>query len=230
MKSSKFVSFLLVLIVLGLIGIYFYQSNRGGEDASLADLSAGGDVIAVPAGVYEVNTAASRIGWYGDKVLIPGGDHAGTVAVSEGVLTVDESGLIVDGRIVVDMTTIALADGDTGGQQLLDHLASNDFFATNEHPTAELLITGSEQAETGLVVAGDLTIKGIANPTSFTVLATEGEMGAVVYSGTLVFDRAAYEVRFGSDSFFDNLGDNVIGDDIELTFTLVTSAALSEEV
>ena len=235
MKSSKFVSFFLVLVALGLIGIYFYQSNRDGQDADLSDATniegdaLAGESIMVPVGSYEVRIDESRVGWYGDKILIPGGDHAGTIAISEGSLTVDESGLITDGVVVVDMTAIKLAEGDTGGQQLLDHFASDDFFSTKTYPTAELAITGSEEVEGGLMVMGDLTIKDISNPVDFVVTATEGEMGVVRYSGTLVFDRAAYDVRFGSGRFFDNLGDNVIGDDIELTFTLVTQAVPSEE-
>ena len=37
----------------------------------------------------------------------------------------------------------------------------------------------------------------------------------------LVFDRSKYNVRYGSGSFFENLGDKLILDDIELEVTLV---------
>ena len=37
----------------------------------------------------------------------------------------------------------------------------------------------------------------------------------------LVFDRSKYDVRYGSGSFFENLGDKLILDDIELEATLV---------
>ena len=36
----------------------------------------------------------------------------------------------------------------------------------------------------------------------------------------LVFDRSKYNVRYGSGSFFENLGDRLILDDIELEVKL----------
>ena len=36
----------------------------------------------------------------------------------------------------------------------------------------------------------------------------------------LVFDRSKYDVRYGSGSFFENLGNRLILDDIELEVTL----------
>jgi polyisoprenoid-binding protein YceI len=223
MKSSKFISFLLVLVVIGLAGVYFYQSNQGATPEAMSETGEqmSAEPAAVAAGMYTVNTAESEIGWYGDKVLIPGGDHAGTITVQEGSLVVDDSGLISEGMVTIDMTSIALAEGDTGGQDLLNHLASDDFFSTATYPTAMLEVESSEQTPEGLSVNGVLTIKDISNPVNFMVMRQITETDAVLHTGTLVFDRSLYDVRFGSGSFFDNLGDNVIGDDIELTFSLV---------
>jgi hypothetical protein len=43
------------------------------------------------------------------------------------------------------------------------------------------------------------------------------------------FDRADFDVRFGSGSFFDNLGDNLIADNVEMRMALIedTSARKS---
>jgi hypothetical protein len=38
----------------------------------------------------------------------------------------------------------------------------------------------------------------------------------------LVIDRAQYDVRYGSGSFFDNLGDNAILDEITLNVVIAT--------
>ncbi|MFM7727961.1 MAG: hypothetical protein ACKO7B_14770, partial [Flavobacteriales bacterium] len=38
----------------------------------------------------------------------------------------------------------------------------------------------------------------------------------VIVAGGLVFDRSQFDVRFGSGKFFDNLGDNLIEDEITL--------------
>ena len=38
----------------------------------------------------------------------------------------------------------------------------------------------------------------------------------------LTFDRSKYDVKFRSGSFFENLGDKLIYDDIELSVNLIT--------
>ena len=42
------------------------------------------------------------------------------------------------------------------------------------------------------------------------------------WSANLIFDRSKYDVRFRSGSFFENLGDKLIYDDIELSINLTT--------
>jgi hypothetical protein len=43
------------------------------------------------------------------------------------------------------------------------------------------------------------------------------------WKAKLVFDRSKYEVRFRSGSFFENLGDKLIYDDITIETELVFS-------
>jgi hypothetical protein len=45
--------------------------------------------------------------------------------------------------------------------------------------------------------------------------------GQRVFTGQLVVDRSKFDVRYGSGSFFDNLGDNLIYDDFTLDFKVV---------
>ena len=42
------------------------------------------------------------------------------------------------------------------------------------------------------------------------------------FDAELGLDRSKFDVRYGSDSFFDNLGDNVILDDFTMRIHLVT--------
>ena len=62
----------------------------------------------------------------------------------------------------------------------------------------------------------NLTIKGITNPVLFE-MHVEGNTG----STKLVVDRSKYNIRYGSNSFFDNLGDKAIYDEFELEINLV---------
>jgi hypothetical protein len=42
-----------------------------------------------------------------------------------------------------------------------------------------------------------------------------------IAEATLVFDRSKYDVKFGSQSFFENLGDKLVYDDVDMTVKLV---------
>ena len=63
----------------------------------------------------------------------------------------------------------------------------------------------------------DLGVEGITNPVTFEISLYKEN----TYRATLVFDRSKFDVRYGSDSFFDNLGDRVILNEIELVVDLV---------
>ena len=63
-----------------------------------------------------------------------------------------------------------------------------------------------------------LTIKDISHPVAFEMSNTDEG-----WIANLVFDRSKYNVKFRSGTFFENLGDKLIYDDIELTINLKTS-------
>ncbi len=102
-------------------------------------------------------------------------------------------------------------------KQLVDHLKSDDFFGVNNHPTATFKITRAGKFNSDkAVVTGLLTIKGKTEKVSFVVNRKEN-----VYSTQLKVDRSKFGVRYGSKSFFNDLGDKAIDDiftlDIKLT-------------
>lgn len=172
------------------------------------------------AGTQKVDTSKSSVKWLGKKVT---GEHTGTIAVKEGNLVV-ENGKVTGGKVVIDMTSIVdtdLTDAEYNAK-LIGHLKSDDFFSVATFPTAELVITKDENSGNTHVLSGNLTIKGITNPASFTAISEKDGMNTV-YKGTLTIDRSKYNVRYGSKSFFDNLGDKVIMDEFTLDFTLVVA-------
>jgi polyisoprenoid-binding protein YceI len=171
---------------------------------------------AVFAASQKVDVAKSSVKWLGKKV---GGEHSGTIALKEGALEVN-GGKVTGGKVVIDMNTIVdtdIADAGMNGK-LVGHLKSDDFFGVTAFPTAELAITKVE----GNNFSGNLTIKGITNPTSFTATASK-DGKSIVYKGTITIDRSKYNVKYGSKSFFDNLGDKVIYDEFTLDFSLVVT-------
>jgi polyisoprenoid-binding protein YceI len=122
------------------------------------------------------------------------------------------------------MTSIVCLDLEDPGynKKLVDHLKSDDFFSVETFPTSEMKITEvTKGKEDNMVqVKGDLTIKGITHPIEFPAEITMND-GNMTASAQIVINRAQYDVRYGSGSFFKGLGDKLIYDYFNLTVKLV---------
>ncbi|MEK6151641.1 YceI family protein [Flavobacteriaceae bacterium 3-367] len=161
----------------------------------------------------EVKASESKVTWKAYKVT---GSHTGTVDLKQGSLLFEE-GKLTGGEFVVDMSTLVSTDleGEYKGK-LEGHLKSDDFFSVANHPTSKLVFTSVEvSGKNSYKVVGDLTIKGITKPVSFDVSVYGSKATA-----TLKIDRAKYDVKYGSGSFFENLGDKTIYDEFDLVVDL----------
>ena len=165
---------------------------------------------------YTINPDQSIIVWTGREVTTS--KHFGNIYFASGQFEV-KSGLISSGEFVVDMTTIDNQDLPEERRARLEaHLKSDDFFSVESHPTALLSILSSESLADGKwLVSGELTIKTFTHPVVFEMLNSNDG-----WKANLVFDRSKYEVKFRSGTFFENLGDKLIYDDIELAINLKT--------
>ena len=166
---------------------------------------------------YNVNLDESSLVWTGREVSTS--SHYGTINFTSGQFEIAD-GLISQGEFFVDMTSITVQDLTGGSKERLEgHLRSDDFFSVESFPTAHLYISSSEVISNGKwMVNGFLTIKDISHPVLFEMANT-----AEGWNASLVFDRSKYNVKFRSGTFFENLGDKLIYDDIELNINLKTS-------
>ena len=172
----------------------------------------------------KVNTTDSKLEWVGEKVT---GKHWGTVNISGGTIEVKD-GKITGGEIHVDMTTINVEDleGDSKAK-LTGHLKSDDFFSVEKNPKVKFVIT-KVKADSKLkngnthTITGELTIKGNTETISFParVNMEDGEMTAFA---SFKLDRTKWDIRYGSGSFFDNLGDKTIYDEFQVKFNIKAS-------
>ncbi len=164
---------------------------------------------------YTVDAAKSTITWIGKKVT---GSHNGTVALQSGTLAVNGKS-VTGGTFVIDMASIKDADGSA---KLEGHLKADDFFGTAKFPTSTFVITKVAGSGANVTVTGNLTIKGITKPLSFPATVTVNADGtASALAGKIVVDRTKYDIKYGSKSFFDSIGDKAIDDNFELTVKLV---------
>jgi len=172
--------------------------------------------------VYKVDTKTSSMEWFAEKVT---GKHQGTIAFSTGEIKNDHGNL--SGTFEVDMTTIACTDltGEYKGK-LENHLKSDDFFGSVKYSKAKFVstsITPIKEAKDGgftHTVKGNLTIKEKTNEITFDAVI-KSEAGKIACVGTAVVDRSKFDVKYGSKSFFSDLGDKAIYDEFKLKFNVV---------
>lgn len=168
---------------------------------------------------YKASVEKSTITWKGYKVT---GQHAGTVNLKSGDLEFNGDQL-AGGSFAIDMTSITVTDlkGEYKGK-LEGHLKSPDFFGVDKHPTATFVITRVIPKGTpgDYKVIGNMTIKNITKEIKFFA-NVKNVNGQKVAKADLVIDRSDYDVRYGSGSFFDNLGDKTIYDEFDISIEMV---------
>lgn len=167
---------------------------------------------------YTIDANQTTIVWTGAKV---GGEHTGTISVKEGGFTFEDDQL-TGGTFVIDMNTITNTDleGEYNGK-LVGHLKSDDFFGVATYPTSKVVIKSVVAQGPGKYkVVADLTIKETTKEIKFPA-TVEVIDGTVTAKADITIDRSEYDVRYGSGSFFDGLGDKVIYDDFSLAVTAV---------
>jgi polyisoprenoid-binding protein YceI len=176
---------------------------------------------------YKVDNQKSKLKWIGRKVT---GEHSGSINLADGVLVTDGK-KVTGGTFTIDMNTIANEDLKDDGykQKLIGHLKSEDFFATDKFPTAQLVINKvTPLTKDQYKIKGALTIKGITNDIEFpaNITTTKSEIKA---KAKILVDRTKYGIKYGSGSFFDNLGDKAISNDFEMNVELVANSAGSSK-
>ncbi len=162
----------------------------------------------------QLNIETSSINWNGKKVT---GEHSGTISFESGSLTFKGKKL-TGGEFAVDMSSITCTDieNEEYNKKLVGHLKSDDFFGVEKFPTSKLVLTSVKKKGDSYTITGDLTIKEKTNPVEF-----EAKVDGSSFKGTMVIDRSKFDVRYGSGTFFDNLGDKTIYDDFELQFNVI---------
>ena len=171
---------------------------------------------------FKVDVKQSSAEWFAQKVT---GKHNGTIGISGGEITNNHGNFT--GTIEIDMTTIEDKDMEPGkGKEKLEkHLKSADFFDVTTYPKSKFVITSmiplAKPTEAAThTVKGMLTIKDKTNEISFDALIKITDAQASC-TGSVVVDRSKFDVKFGSKSFFPDIGDKMIYDEFTLKFNVV---------
>jgi len=168
---------------------------------------------------FKANTDNAKISWKGFK---PTGEHYGTINLKNGSFTTNNN-QITSGEFTIDMNSIVDLDMDATSEwntKLVNHLKSEDFFDAKKYPTATFKITGTEKKGDKILVKGNLIIKNKSNPVEFLAMIKIENNQLVFDSETFKIDRSKWDIKYKSKSFFNDLADQFIYDDMEISITI----------
>lgn len=226
MKNPLTIVALGILALLVAVILFTSDANAPTETATSTSPQQTSLSTDVEDGAYEINPNKSTLRWTARKTLVSGYEDTGIIGIVSGNGTVS-SGVIASGTVTFDMETITAgqtSNTQLGVDQLTNHLRSEDFFAVTAYPTSTLTVTAVEPistttSEVDYEVTANLTIKEQTNQITFPVEVGMNE-DILVIRGNTTIDRTRWGIRYGSDSFFDNLGNNVIGDEVDISLML----------
>lgn len=203
-----------------LVGLVIAPILGGHSDEAVGEASAKAEqnVLATTeaekemvTGAFELSAENTKITWVAKKVT---GQHNGNVD-AEGRVKIQDN-LITGAEISVDLTSITVQDvkDAESNSDLVNHLKSPDFFDVEKHPRAKLDISRAYEIDNDQYeFEGILTIKGIANKVTGRYSVNAGKI-----AGAFEFDRSKFDIRYRSASFFEDLGDKMIYDEVMVGF------------
>jgi len=191
MKKSKLILFAMAFAAFSFVGLSAFAQDN-----------------------FKVNVENSKLTWKGYK---PTGSHTGTITLASGNIVIKNNKLIV-GSFVADMSTIKDADGSA---KLEGHLKSADFFEVAAFPTSKFEITKTEVKGAKIHVTGNMTIKGITKQITFPAAFAVNKDNAILTSDTFQINRADFNVKYKSKTFFNDLKDKFVNDDFDFQVTIV---------
>lgn len=164
-----------------------------------------------------IDLEKSQIEWIGKKIA---GSHNGTISLISGNLEIENND-IIRGEFVINMNSIICTDIESkeSNLRLVNHLKNDDFFSVEKFPTSKIVINKAEKLKENKEgwthnIYADLTIKGITKEIVFkSKMKTDSKDKRSVYAEIIV-DRSQYDVRYGSTTFFSNLANKAIDNEM----------------
>jgi len=142
---------------------------------------------------FNVNAKSSKVDFTGSK---KSDYHTGYFPIKSGSVQV-EGGKLVRGSFVIDVAGLKVTD-ERGGEKLQGHLTSPDFFDISKFGDATFKITSVKYTSGDkATIAGDLTLKGVTAPLSFTASIRNADDKGFFAEAFLPLDRTIFGIKYG---------------------------------
>jgi hypothetical protein len=142
---------------------------------------------------FTVSAQKSKVDWVGSK---KSDYHTGYFPVKSGSVQVD-GGKLVGGSFVIDVAGLKVTD-ERGGEKLQGHLSSADFFDISKFGEATFTINTVDYIKADrATIKGDLNLKGIKAPVTFTAIIRNADDKGFFAEAFLPFDRTIFGINYG---------------------------------
>ena len=207
----------------------FVMSSCKNTTGEKAEVSAAEEVVASTGTTVVMNTDDSKIGWEATKVT--GAAHSGVLSLARGSVTVKDK-KITGGSFIIDMNSLTVTDLEGKGKTNLEaHLKGtaegkeDHFFNITKYPTATFEITkvvhhAELKDDMNSTIYGNLTIRDQTKQVGFDAKTSVGANRVDLSTKKFTINRTDWGINYGSASFFDNLGDKAINNEIGLTLSI----------
>ncbi|MGY0393014.1 YceI family protein [Bizionia sp. KMM 8389] len=205
------------------LAVSFTSCKDKAQEASTTEAEQAAEVTEVST-KYLVDTEATTIMWKGFK---PTGSHTGTIKVESGVFTMNGD-VVESGSFLIDMNSLYVTDipeTEESHGKLSGHLKSADFFDVETFPSAAFEVTGFNTENGKNMLSGNLRMKDVTNNITIPVSVNDANGTVTITSETFTVDRSKWNIKYKSQSFFEDLGDKFINDDMEIQITITANKA-----
>ncbi len=207
------------LVIAPLLAQFWGADIHGSADNSnvLMEVEGADEDVPLLNGTYQVSPQNSSFKWVAKKVT---GQHDGEVEV-DGKFILEEN-IVQKGKFNVKMKSINVLDIEDpeSNEKLTGHLKSPDFFDVENFPNAQIqMLTATEDGNGNIAFTGTMQLKGITNEIQ-GIYSVNKRGDRITLIGAFDFDRSKYDIRYRSASFFDDLGDKMIYDDVTIGFEI----------
>ncbi|HZS40336.1 MAG TPA: YceI family protein [Polyangia bacterium] len=112
---------------------------------------------------------------------------------------------------------IQVASVETGDRERDEYLRTSDFLDPARHPEIVFKSRRVERAGRGLILVGDLTIRGVTREVSLQVNETARARDRVGFQAKTTIDRRNFDLRWGQ---LVETGGVVVGDKLEIAIAV----------
>ncbi len=208
---------IVALVIAPHISVEPALMEKAMETNTAPEVKAKSMTMAPVSGGFGLSNEDVTIQWVAKKVT---GQHEGELT-GAGEIEIDNN-IVVRADIVASMKTLVILDikdAEENGK-LRGHLMSDDFFSAEKYETAEFsIIRSGKNKENYYDFEGALTIKGITKSIIGKYRFREDKEGKYLV-GAFDFDRTDFDIKYGSGKFFEDLGDKMIYDKVNMGFQL----------